>query len=596
MFSVLSAAMKSMTNEFISIIVFFATWVLVNKFLRKKSQSKADVVPSRRTAKKQNPEEIAAVIQDLCCTHFTRALRLYREMVKNGKDLAIVDETFYMVMVESAIRVGKRDVAMEVMKRMHTNRMIPSLGFLQSVLKLLCARKFYQECKAVFDLFEPSDDQVVYSCLSLAAAENNDVENAKKFLELNATLFSVSGRDYLPYLRAVNRLGKWDDAVQTLREMLEKKLEVDPVCLNTVISACVDAGEHDEVDRVAREVIEHQKASGVVIMDIVSYNTRLKAAARSRDIRKCFSILDEINSAKLAADDVTFSTLLDVCIDEDDHEMAALALEQMSESGVTMNCVLLTTMIKGFVRTKNLAKAMALFETMRGEKSMVKPDMITYSILIKAQCDAGDMTEALRLLEAMLEAGSDVDDVVFTHLIDGCYQSQNSALAEKLWNDMLHSGIKPSIFTIIAIVRVWCRSGFCEKAWHLITSMEERYGKKPSLVLYTSLISGLFRQKNCNDAMTAYYRAIELFETDGQVINIVLVGLADAKKYEELMQISREAAETKPARLRSETFGYSLNSLLNARELDLAREYYEMLQKNCVEVTVANLEKRLNPS
>ena len=49
MFSVLSAAMKSMTNEFISIIVFFATWVLVNKFLRKKSQSKADVVPSRRT-------------------------------------------------------------------------------------------------------------------------------------------------------------------------------------------------------------------------------------------------------------------------------------------------------------------------------------------------------------------------------------------------------------------------------------------------------------------------------------------------------------------------------------------------------------------
>ena len=48
-----------------------------------------------------------------------------------------------------------------------------------------------------------------------------------------------------------------------------------------------------------------------------------------------------------------------------------LALEQMSESGVTMNCVLLTTMIKGFVRTKNLSKAMALFETMRGENSVV---------------------------------------------------------------------------------------------------------------------------------------------------------------------------------------------------------------------------------
>jgi pentatricopeptide repeat protein len=590
----LLTALKSMTNEFISVLVFFATWALVNKLLRTKKQSKGEFLPTRRTAKSQTPEELAAVIQDLCCAHFTRALRLYRDMVKNGNDLAIVDETFYMVMVESAIRVGKRDVAIEVLRRMHTNGMVPSLGFLQSVLKLLCARKFYQECNMVFNLFEPSGDQVVYSCLSLAAAESNDCENAKRFIDLNAALFSVSGRDYLPYLRALNRLGNWQEAAKTLREMLEKNREVDPVCLNTVISACVDAGEHEAVDSVASEVLEHQKKHGMMIMDIVTYNTRLKAAARNRDIRKCFSILDEIHSAELVPDDVTFSTLLDVCIDEDDHEMAALALEQMSESGVTMNCVLLTTMIKGFVRTKNLSKAMALFETMRGENSVVKPDMITYSILIKAHCDAGEMKDALRLLEAMLQDGNDVDDVVFTHLIDGCSATQNHVLAEKLWNDMFHAGIKPSIFTIIAIVRVWCRSGLCEKAWHLITTMEERFGKKPTLVLYTSLISGLFRQKNCKDAMTAYYRAIEEFDTDGQLVNIVLVGLADAKKFDELMQISREAAEKKPVKLRHESFGYSLNSLLTARELEKARTYYEMLKENLIEVSVANLQKRLN--
>jgi len=587
-------AMKSMTNEFISVLVFFATWALVNKLLRKKNQSKEEILPTRRTNKKQDPEELAAVIQDLCCTHFTRALRLYRDMVKNDTDLAVVDETFYMVLVESSIRVGKRDVAIEVLKRMHSNGMVPSLAFLQSVLKLMCARKFYAECTTVYNLFEPSDDQVVYSCLCLAAAEDNDVENAKYFLGLNAKLFSVSGRDYLPYLRALHRLSMWEEAVQTLREMLDKKIEVDPVCLNTVLSICVDAGELEAVDRVATEVIEHQKQYGMVIMDIVTYNTRLKAAARSREIRKCFSILDEINSAKLVADDVTFSTILDVCIDEDDHEMASLALEQMTESGVTMNCVLLTTMIKGFVRTKNLTKAMALFDTMRGENSVVKPDMITYSILIKAHCDALDMKEALRLLESMLQDGNDVDDVVFTHLIDGCFQSANYPLAEKLWNDMFHSGVKPSIYTIIAITRVWCRSGHCEKAWNLITTMEERFGKKPTLVLHTTLISGLFRHKQYQDAMTAYQRAVEQFGTDGQLMNIVMVGLADARKFDELMPIAREAAEKKPSKLRVETFGYTLNSLLNAKELDLARKYYEMLQANSVEVTVANLEKRLN--
>ena len=43
-------------------------------------------------------------------------------------------------------------------------------------------------------------------------------------------------------------------------------------------------------------------------------------------------------------------------------------------------------------------------------------------MLIKAQCDALDMGKALQILEDMLQNSCDVDDVVFTHLIEGCCQ------------------------------------------------------------------------------------------------------------------------------------------------------------------------------
>ena len=46
--------------------------------------------------------------------------------------------------------------------------------------------------------------------------------------------------------------------------------------------------------------------------------------------------------------------------------------------------------------------------------AQVKPDMITYSMLIKAQCDAGEMGKALQILEDMLQCQCDIDDVVFT--------------------------------------------------------------------------------------------------------------------------------------------------------------------------------------
>merc|ERR1719305_1893539 len=176
------------------------------------------------------------------------------------------------------------------------------------------------------------------------------------------------------------------------------------------------------MDDLMRETKGYEQKRGVQVLDIVSYNTLIKAAA-------------------LDADDVTFSTLLDVCIDREEHELASQALDRMCDSGVKMNCVLLTTLMKGFIRSHHLDKAMALFDTMRSAESQVKPDMITYSMLIKAQCDAGDMGKALQILEDMLQNSCDVDDVVFTHLIEGCCQVSNLALAEKLFKDMLSAQI-----------------------------------------------------------------------------------------------------------------------------------------------------------
>ena len=64
--------------------------------------------------------------------------------------------------------------------------------------------------------------------LIVQATALDSLSNAKKFLNLNAKFFAVSGRDYLPYLRALNRSGKWEEAVATLHEMLDmnKQLEV----------------------------------------------------------------------------------------------------------------------------------------------------------------------------------------------------------------------------------------------------------------------------------------------------------------------------------------------------------------------------------
>merc|ERR1719352_1854127 len=481
---------------------------------QKPQQNPQKVKTSKRA---QSTPEIAEVIVHLC-----------RDLVKSGRDKEIHDEAFYTALVESSIRVGKADVAEQVIVRMHENGMVPSVQFLQSLLKLFAARKNFAECLRAWELFEPKPDQVIYSCLTLAAAETSNAALCREFLARSAANFELSGRDVLPLLRLHARKRDHAGAAEDLRDIFRKGWEVEAIVLNTVLAVCVHAPDMEVMEELVRETKEYELKRSVQVLDIVSYNTLIKSAARRGDVHKCFELLDMIQAAQLEADDVTFSTLLDVCIDREEHELASQALDRMCDSGVKMNCVLLTTLMKGFIRSHHLDKAMALFDTMRSAESQVKPDMITYSMLIKAQCDALDMGKALQILEDMLQNSCDVDDVVFTHLIEGCCHVNNVALGEKLFKDMLMANIKPSLYTLTAMVKVYGKCGVSEKAWDLVRSMEERFGLRPTVVIYTCLISGLLRQKKHQDAYAAFcWMRRSGGQADGQCVSTMISGLAE---------------------------------------------------------------------
>jgi pentatricopeptide repeat protein len=581
-----------MANELVALCIFFATWTVVNYFLRKKTPGQKGAAAVKKPKRKQSPEELAQVIIGLCQDQFTRGLRLYREVVKQDNDKEIIDESFYTALVEASIRVGKADVAEQIILRMHSNGMVPSVAFMQSLLKLFAARKCFAECIRAWELFEPKPDQVVYSCLTLASAETGNTQLCRDFLKFNSQNFTVTSRDYIPLLRLHSRRRDYNSAATDLRNIMQQNLDLETIAFNTALSVCVHAPDMEIMESLLKEVQEYEQKASTRIIDIVSYNTMMKSAARRRNVNMCFKILDEINAQKLDPDDVTFSTLLDVCIDENEHELASIALDQMCESGVKMNCVLLTTLMKGFIRSKHLDKAMALFDTMRSEHSQVKPDMITYSMLIKAQCDAQDMGKALQILEDMLQNSCDVDDVVFTHLIEGCCHVSNVALAEKLFKDMINANIKPSLYTLTAMVKVYGKCGQSEKAWELVRGMDERFSLRPTVVIYTCLISGLLRQKKYEDASTAFQWMRRACNPDGQCVSTMISGLAEGGLWDALDELVTDTLKrSPPVRLHSDCFNVALNHLLNNGEVARARALFSQLEKSPT-VNVENLSAR----
>merc|ERR1719326_1918529 len=117
-------------------------------------------------------------------------------------------------------------------------------------------------------------------------------------------------------------------------------------------------------------------------------------------------------------------------------------------------------------------KAMDLYSTMRKLKTEAdslepqpKPDVILYSVLIKANCDQRQLEPALVLIQDMLEDGLEPDDIIINRLLDGCRHLSNGVLADQIFKDFVDSGrVKPTPPTIATMVKIYGKCNRVEDA------------------------------------------------------------------------------------------------------------------------------------
>jgi pentatricopeptide repeat protein len=205
---------------------------------------------------------------------------------------------------------------------------------------------------------------------------------------------------------------------------------------------------------------------------------------------------------------ITFGILLDACINENQVERAEEVFDTMKKEGCQMNTVLYTTLIKGFARAGQLVKAMGVYEDMCAQK-LVPPDLITFSILIKANSDEGKMKEALDLVMAMKCQGLRPDEVIFNNLLGGCIKQGRVELAQSLYQDMLSNGVKPSSATFSILIRLYSSCKMLDEAVDMLRQEPNAQGVEIESRLYAQLAQCCLRQRQGRRAVEVYKALLE---------------------------------------------------------------------------------------
>lgn len=519
--------------------------------------------PSQST---RSTAEEAEILEHLEKREFTRALNLYRAIERDGRRRDF-SEGFYLAFIQSAVRVGMIDVVERLLRAMKRSSMVPSVAFWQTTLRMLASRKHFTSClsaRTIFDSQLPAD-KVVFSCLINAALELDVPELAATMLDRYAET-DLDVRDHVLFFRTFAAMKNAPAAEAMLRKL---GAQATTLMLNLSLLTCVSADQLEHAWEILQCAYEFRKA----MLDVVSYNTVIKGFAQSGNSGRCFECLQEMLDRGLEPDDITFTTLLDAGIEEADVGAIGRVVNLVIESNRPLGTVMCTLFIKALIKANCLPKALELCKEMR-ERAGAGPDIITYSVLIKALVDLGDLEQAMALFEDMRCIGLAADDIIFTHLLEGCRHRGDYVLGKRLFKEMLACGTKPSAYMLVTMLKLLGRVGAHQEAHRLVAGWKAAHGQRPSIIHYTCLMSGCLRSKSYDLAWAAY----ELMSSNGvkpddMALSTLLPGMVAAQQWDKVMVLARTALEGlsqqhQKQSLPSEALNSALSQMQGAGGLD----------------------------
>uniref|UniRef100_A0A1D1YTR6 Pentatricopeptide repeat-containing protein At1g80150, mitochondrial n=1 Tax=Anthurium amnicola TaxID=1678845 RepID=A0A1D1YTR6_9ARAE len=119
-------------------------------------------------------------------------------------------------------------------------------------------------------------------------------------------------------------------------------------------------------------------------------------------------------------------------------------------------------------------------------------DEVSYNIIVKVMCEAGNLGSAYLAMLEMETAGIKPSVVTYTTLIAAAYQHDRHEIGNGLWNLMVSKGCSPNLFTFNVRIQYLIKKN---RAWEARSLMKKMVaaGIKPDELTFNLIIKGFCR-------------------------------------------------------------------------------------------------------
>merc|ERR1719274_375982 len=296
---------------------------------------------------------------------------------------------------------------------------------------------------------------------------------------------------HVAMMRARSKENDLEGAMQVFRKLQSSGVQLTALAYNALLDSCVQCGKVN----VALQHFKEMKDLGLV--DVVSYNTLLKAYLKQGQIVKARKLLGEMAENNIEANQVTYNEMLNALVTtKDRHEMWALVRE-MNAIGMRPNSVTCSIILKSLTAhsaSDDVRQAMALIDNMHEDM-----DEVLFASVVEACVRVGQLDLLSSKLQQYASFGglAGLTAPTYGSMIKAYGRARDIERVRELWGEMRRHHVTPTSITLGCMVDALVCNSLPDEAFDLVRGIrdESEYADILNTVIYSTLLKGFAQSR-----------------------------------------------------------------------------------------------------
>ena len=336
-------------------------------------------------------------------------------------------------------------------------------------------------------------DEILYNCIMDACLRFNKIDKMlEMYEEMIKNNIKPSSITCGIVIKAYGMKGDIKSALNIYYKMKREKIEISNITYGCLINACI---KNNDLPK-AFELYEALKNESYE-MNTILYTTLIKAYTKQKDLNKVIEIFDTMKkSTNSKPNIITYNSIIDCCIKCDNFKLAYEYFKEMlfdinnsSENSIRPDIVTFSTLIKGEINNKCFGNARKLMQKLL-EYNYIKLDCVLLNTLLDGCDKCGCYEEALDIFTIFKNKNVVCNMMTYSILMKICGKLNDFDNSYKLLNEMKDNNINFNLIIITCFVKTCFNTNHVVEGINIFKDLP-KYNIYPDNIAYTTIISGI---------------------------------------------------------------------------------------------------------